>query len=381
VDHVVVTGGAGFIGSHLVPMMLSQGLRVTVVDSLSTQVHGDFPRGLDWLSSSDARFVRGSLLDRNLMSRVLSDADHVVHLAAETGTGQSMYEVARYNEVNGQGTAVLLDILANDAARKVRRIVLASSRSVYGEGAYVCTNCKDGRRQFPRSRDATQLAKACWNPQCDRCHGELSALPTSEEDQVSPASVYAATKLAQEDLIRIVCGSLGIGYALLRFQNVYGERQSLQNPYTGILSIFSTRIRRGTELPLFEDGEESRDFVHVEDVARAVFASLRSDQPVNSVINVGSGVGTSVRTVAEELSRALGREPQVKVTGEYRVGDIRHNFADITKLRTLLGIEPQVTLRTGLKRLAKWILTEPLPEDRLDAANAELRSRGLMGTK
>ena len=376
---VLVTGGAGFIGSHLVPVLLGRGYAVRVLDPLSPQVHGDVPRGLDWLRADGVEFQRGSVSSRQDLVRALTGVDQVVHLAAETGTGQSMYEIARYNEVNSQGTALLLDVLANDPQHTVERVVLSSSRSVYGEGAYVCQACSPDTRVFPASRGQAQLAAHQWEPLCTRCGAALSMVPTRESDQVLPASIYAATKFAQEDLVQVACRSLKIGYAILRFQNVYGEGQSLKNPYTGILSIFSTRVRRGLHLPVFEDGLESRDFVHVSDVVNAVLSSMTGPTPANEVINVGSGVATSVLEVATQLSRVLGAEPQIKVTAEYRLGDIRHNVADIGRLRTALGYTPQVSLVEGLTRFARWVLTEPLPEDLLDKANAELRARKLMG--
>lgn len=378
-DNVLITGGAGFIGSHLASLLLSQGYRVRILDSLSPQIHGAIPAGLEWLTRPDIEYMRGSVTKRKDLTRALKDMRHVVHLAAETGTGQSMYEIARYNEANSQGTALLLDVLANDPSHSIKRFVLSSSRSVYGEGAYVCPSCNPEVRVFPASREQGQLAAHCWEPQCVTCGAALTTVPTLESDQVRPASIYAATKFAQEELVRVACSSLGIGFAILRFQNVYGEGQSLKNPYTGILSIFSTRVRRGLHLPVFEDGLESRDFVHVSDVAQTVFQCLSSETPINDVVNVGSGVATSVFEVATKLSQALGATPQVTVTAEYRLGDIRHNFADITRLQTRLGYRPAVSLEDGLGRFANWVLTEPLPEDQLDKANAELRARKLMG--
>ena len=378
-ESVLITGGAGFIGSHLVPTLLDRGFVVRVLDTLAPQIHGQVPRGLSWLANNaNVEFMRGSVTRRDDLLRALDGVRMVVHLAAETGTGQSMYEISRYNEANSQGTALLFDVLAN-TAHAVKRVVLSSSRSVYGEGAYACHACSPGRQVYPASRPQSQLAAHCWEPPCTICGAALVALPTREIDQVMPASIYAATKLAQEDLTRIACGSLGIGHAILRFQNVYGEGQSLNNPYTGILSIFSTRIRRGLHLPVFEDGLESRDFVHVSDVVQAVFQCLISETSIDQVINVGSGVATSVIEVATQLSRALGAEPQVEVTAEYRLGDIRHNVADITLLKNRLGYTPVVSLQDGLARFAKWVLTEPLPEDQLGRANAELKVRKLMG--
>jgi dTDP-L-rhamnose 4-epimerase len=323
--------------------------------------------------------VRGSVTQRADWVRALDGVSQIVHLAAETGTGQSMYEVARYNEVNSQGTALLFDVLANQRGLAVRQVVLSSSRSVYGEGAYTCPCCANGSRMFPGARGSQQLAAHQWEPLCQSCSGSLVAAPTREDDPVRPASIYAATKFAQEDLVRVGAESLGIGYAILRFQNVYGEGQSLQNPYTGILSIFSTRVRRGLDLPIFEDGLETRDFVHVEDVVRAIVACIKAPQAPNAVLNVGSGVATSVLEIAGELTRALGAEPRLRVTAEYRVGDIRHNVADVRRLADMLRCESQITLETGLKRFASWVLTQPLPEDQLGRANDELRARKLMG--
>lgn len=377
---ILITGGAGFIGSHLAKCLLNAGFALRILDTLSPQIHGSVPAGLDWLKGENIEFIRGSVTERRDVEAALEGVGCIVHLAAETGTGQSMYEVARYNEVNTQGTALLLDVLANSPSHGVKRIVLASSRSVYGEGAYSCEPCGSlGERVFPGARTGEQLAKHQWEPFCPRCQSPLKMLATRETDQVRPASIYAATKFAQEDLVRIACESQGLGYAILRFQNVYGEGQSLKNPYTGILSIFSTRVRRGLELTAFEDGLETRDFVHVEDIAEAIHRCLTVPKPVNDVINVGSGIATSVLEIAEKLTVALGFEPNIRVTGDYRLGDIRHNFADIGRLKNLLGYTPRVSLDEGLRRFAAWVLTQPLPEDLLEKANAELRARKLMG--
>ena len=376
---VLITGGAGFIGQHLAKRLVAHNLGVRILDPLAPQIHGAVPQGIEWLADERIEFLRGSVTDSRTVRTALEGVSHIVHLAAETGTGQSMYEMARYNEVNSQGTAVLLDVLANRRDLGVKRIVLSSSRSVYGEGAYTCSGCGHAAgRVFPGTRTAAQLAEHRWEPVCPRCGTALTAVPTREEDPVRPASIYAATKYAQEDLVRVACEALGIGYAILRLQNVYGEGQSLKNPYTGILSIFSTRIRRGLDLPIFEDGLESRDFVHVDDVARAMHACLVLSPTIDRVVNVGSGVGTSVIDMARQLVTSLGGKVLVRVTSEYRLGDIRHNVADITRLRELLPEGPRVGLAEGLDRFAAWVKTQSLPEDRLDSANAELRARKLM---
>lgn len=374
---VLVTGGAGFIGARLSENLLRRGWKVRILDTLSAQVHGADAVMPEWTRQDGVEPIHGSITDRDTLAAALTGVQAVAHLAAETGTGQSMYEIARYNEVNSQGTALLLDVLANSPRHQVRRLVLTSSRSVYGEGRYRCRTCEDGPR-FPDSRSADALADHRWDPVCSRCGAALEAQPTHEDDRLLPASIYAATKLAQEDLVRVACNSMGIGHAILRLQNVYGEGQSLQNPYTGILSIFSTKIRHGLELPLFEDGAETRDFVHVDDVGEALALTLTAETAANATINVGSGIGTSVRQVAEMLSDAMGAPRNVRVTGQYRLGDIRHNAADISRLKTMLSYEPRVDLATGLSRFARWASGEALPEDRLERANAELRRHGLM---
>lgn len=373
---ILVTGGAGFIGTHLIPKLLTSGYEVRVLDSLSSQVHGAVPFGLEWLNGDGIEFLREDVTTRQAWEQALRDVDVIVHLAAETGTGQSMYQVSRYSQVNIQGTALMLDVLGRAEKHRVKRVVLSSSRSIYGEGAYV--HPINGTRVYPTARGADQLQKGIWDPLCSLTGAKLQLVATHETDLVSPASIYAATKYAQEDLVRIACQSMGIGYAILRLQNVYGEGQSLNNPYTGILSIFSTKIRRNAVLPLFEDGEESRDFIHVEDVTDALLAAVMCDISPNMAINVGSGLATSVRAVAEGLSYAFGKEPKLAVTGQFRIGDIRHNYADISRLRELLGITPRVSLSEGLQRFAKWVSGQPLPEDKLDKANQELRDRKLM---
>jgi dTDP-L-rhamnose 4-epimerase len=290
-----------------------------------------------------------------------------------------MYEIDRYYRVNVQGTAVLFDVLAN-SRHSVRNVVLASSRSVYGEGAYLCRACEpSGRRCFPLPRSAEQLAAHDWSPHCPHCGGGLEPTQTHEDDQLSPASIYAATKLAQEQLVTVACQSMGIAHSLLRFQNVFGEGQSLNNPYTGILSIFSTRIRLGLPLPIFEDGEETRDFVHVQDVVRAVLCCVERPAFSGVTLNVGSGRPASVMEVATLLCRTMASPTVPHVTGEYRVGDIRHNFADVKRLERTHSIRADISLEAGMSRFCNWVAKQPVPADLLDKANAELRARKMMG--
>ena len=372
---ILITGGAGFVGTHLAQIARDAGHRVRIFDNLSPQVHGCEP---NYLAPSGAEFVLGDVTVRSDLEPAMVGIDTIVHLAAETGTGQSMYEIDRYYRVNVQGTALLFDILAN-LDHGVSNVVLGSSRSVYGEGAYLCRTCDPlGIRRFPTARSQEQLAARQWTSRCPECGSELEPTATREDDQLDPASVYAATKAAQEDLVRVACRALGIAHTILRFQNVFGEGQSLRNPYTGILSIFSTRIRLGQSLPIFEDGEETRDFVHVEDVARALLYSI--DHPVDEgvTLNVGSGEPTSIMGVARLLTRIMKSDIEPHVTGEYRIGDIRHNFADVSKLRNVLGFWPTVSVEHGMRRFAEWVETQPVPEDLLAQANAELKARKLM---
>lgn len=373
--HILITGGAGFIGTNLSRKLLADGYRISVLDNLSPQIHGPYPQ-LDEAMLRDGRihFIRADVRQSGVLEQALQTVDTVVHLAAETGTAQSMYQIAHYNEVNTQATAQLLDILANKP-NTVKKIVLASSRSIYGEGAYACPT---HGTVYPGARSAAQLKNHQWDPLCPACKGPLRAIPTPETARPSPASIYAATKYAQEDLIRIAGDSLGISTAILRFQNVYGAGQSLNNPYTGILSIFSTRIRRGMSLPIFEDGLESRDFVHVNDIVQAIQLAMESDAASGATLNVGAGEPTSVLDIANLLVDALGGNVRPEVTGQYRLGDIRHCYADLSQIKATLNFTPQVSLARGIEEFAAWVSSQPLPEDGLDKANEELKKRKMM---
>jgi len=373
---ILITGGAGFIGTHLARIAIDAGHDVRILDNLSPQIHGDIP-GFE--APPGVEFLRGDITVRADLETALAGVDTIVHLAAETGTGQSMYEIDRYYRVNVQGTALLFDILAN-GDHAVSNIILSSSRSVYGEGAYVCHACApEGRRCFPAARSPAQLAANQWTSRCPECGSAATPVATHEDDRLAPASIYAATKLAQEDLVRVGCGALGIAHAVLRFQNVFGEGQSLNNPYTGILSIFSTRIRLGLSLPIFEDGEETRDFIHVEDVARAVLRCVERPVETGVTMNVGTGKPAAIMDVARLLSRIMGSTIEPHVTGQYRVGDIRHNHADIGRLAQLMAFLPAVSIEAGMTRFCDWVRTQPIPQDLLDKANAELKTRNLMG--
>jgi dTDP-L-rhamnose 4-epimerase len=378
---VLITGGLGFIGMELARTLVRRGMTVRLLDNLSPQIHGVKPQGDlgTVLDKHHAEVILGDVCQRGDWVRALRDVAAVVHLAAETGTGQSMYRIGDYTNTNVVGTALLLDVLANDR-HDVRKLVLASSRSVYGEGAYRCVHCG---LVYPPMRSLPSLLANQWEPSCPLCSGAIDPVATPETCATSPASVYAATKLAQEDLLRVVGNALGIPFLIFRLQNVYGEGQSLNNPYTGILSIFSNRIRQGKEIVLFEDGQESRDFVHVSDVAEAMALGLESDNGDGVTMNVGSGAQVSVEQIARSLmSQFRDSNVPVMVSGQYRLGDIRHNYADITAIRRLLAFAPKVSLEEGIARFVGWVKAQRMvqngAEDGLDRANKELIERGLM---
>lgn len=370
---IMVTGGLGFIGQALARRLQGLGHEVVLVDSLTPQIHGVLPAVTPPEGATVARLdVRDIARQPDLME----GCDAVYHLAAETGTAQSMYRVQDYVGVNELGTAALIEAIAA-VERRPRRVILASSRSVYGEGAYVAPGRPDVLLQ-PAPRSPEQLAANAWDP-LGPDGVALEAVPTPESLPFSPGSVYAATKASQELLLRAAGPALGFKPVIFRFQNVYGEGQSLQNPYTGIISIFFNRARQGMEIPVYEDGLESRDFIHIEDIVDGLVAALDADLPDGATMNLGAGVPTTVLDLVAQLLASGGFEVPVRVTGQYRVGDIRHCYADLTQAQSLLGFEPKVSLATGLSRFCAWAGSEPVHEDRLEQAAAELRARKLMG--
>ena len=375
-NKVLITGGLGFIGLEVARLLIERRYPVLLFDNLSPQVHGAIPNlsALRLLHHAEVSVFRGDVLQACDWAEALDEIGAVVHLAAETGTAQSMYEVSRYTETNVGGTARLLNHMANHK-HQVRKIILASSRSVYGEGAYLCLECG---LVYPPARSEEMFRAAKWQPSCPKCQRPIEATATAEEAKTAPASIYAVTKLAQEDLIRVASQALGIPAVVFRFQNVYGEGQSLKNPYTGILSIFSTQLRLGRTIRLYEDGQESRDFVHVSDVAQAVFLALTSDRADGDTLNVGSGRPTSVEEIALLLQERLGATSKPLVSGQYRRGDIRHGYADLTAIRDRLQFVPEISLEQGLTRFVEWVQTQPVEQDRLEKAAAELVARGLM---
>ena len=365
-ESILITGGAGFIGSHLADLLLADGHRVRAFDNLTAQVHGG--AGRPAYLADDVELVVGDIRDPDAVGQALAGIDSVVHLAARVGVGQSMYEVANYVAENTSGTAVLLEALLR---RPPRKLVLASSMSVYGEGRY-----RAGEREVeaqPRSRE--QLERDEWEPRGPDGE-ELVPVPTPERKRPDLASVYALTKFDQERLCLINGAAYGIPVVALRLFNVYGTRQALSNPYTGVLAIFASRLLNGNRPLVFEDGLQRRDFVAVEDVARAFRLALDRNGADGSVVNVGSGHSVTVRELAEQLAATLDSPLQPELSGKYRVGDIRHCFADISLARETLGYEPQVELADGMRELVAW-LEGQVATDNVDAATQELATRGL----
>jgi dTDP-L-rhamnose 4-epimerase len=374
---ILITGGAGFIGSRLVIALNDAGHDLTVLDSLSAQVHGADARRQSALFLSiegRANFIEGSVTEESSWVKALAGQEAVVHLAAETGTGQSMYEIKHYADVNVGGTALMLNVLRTDPG-SVRKVVVASSRALYGEGKY---RSRSGSIVYPQPRRKEDLEAGRFDLQCTDTGEPLEALATDEESRLHPSSVYGITKLGQEQLVMTVCASLGIAASALRYQNVYGPGQSLSNPYTGILSIFSKRILSGDDINIFEDGMESRDFVYIDDAVRATSLALFSERADGQVFGIGSGVRTTVLQAAQALCTALGRSVELKVSGAFRLGDIRHNFADLSKARKLLGFEPLVTFESGIDRFVEWVAKQPRTPDGYEQSLVELRSKGLM---
>ncbi|MFN0277445.1 MAG: SDR family NAD(P)-dependent oxidoreductase [Pyrinomonadaceae bacterium] len=369
--NILVTGGAGFIGSHLVDALVAQGHRVRILDSLVEQVHGaSAPPHLN----HGAEFIQGDVCDAEAVAAALNDIDVVYHQAAEVGVGQSMYEIVRYVKANDLGTAVLLEEMIKRPSQ-FKKLIVASSMSIYGEGAYRCNSC--GTDSYPQLRSDDQLAAHDWEFKCETCGALLATVGTPEEKTLFPTSVYAVSKQDQEQYCLAVGRAYKIPTVAFRYFNVYGTRQALSNPYTGVCAIFSSRLLNNQAPTIFEDGEQSRDFVHVSDIVQANLLALESDGGNYQAINIGTGRATSVKQIAELLAKGLGKNIDPEIVGKYREGDIRHCVADISKARKLLSYEPKVTLEAGLAELLDW-LGEQDAEDRVESATAELAERSLV---
>jgi dTDP-L-rhamnose 4-epimerase len=370
---ILITGGAGFIGRHLTAHLQKAGHCVRWLDNLDPQVHG--PTAIQdpaYCRQADEMLL-GDVRVREDWQRALQGMDAVFHLAAQTGTGQSMYQVARYTDVNVGGTALLWDVLANEAT-EVKKVVVASSRSIYGEGSYACL--AHGGSVVPEPRSKAELQQGRWEVTCPSCGRALQPMATPETCSALPASLYACTKLAQEQMSLTMGKSLNILTMALRFQNVYGPGQSMQNPYTGIISIFSNQFRQNLPINIFEDGLESRDFIFVDDVARACAWILELDRPT-AIFNVGSGQATKIIDLARILKGCWNSTSRIAISGNYRVGDIRHNWADTSRLQKAWPTWKTTSLNKGLAKYVRWAQTQAIFPDHSDRAMNELKKRNL----
>jgi dTDP-L-rhamnose 4-epimerase len=365
---ILITGGAGFIGSHLADELLRQGYRVRALDSLSPQVHGQERQRPAYLDP-EVELIEGDVRDPAAVAKALSGVDGVFHYAAAVGVGQSMYEIAEYTSINNLGTAVLLEALIK---KPVEKLVVASSMSIYGEGLY---QDQDRRVTGAARRSREQLKRGDWETLGEQGQ-PLTPMATPESKVPDLSSVYALSKYDQERLCLMTGEAYDFPVTALRFFNVYGPRQALSNPYTGVLAIFASRLLNDNPPLIFEDGQQRRDFVSVHDIARASRLAYESQPARGEVFNIGSGNAYTIAGIAERMSRVLDKDIEAEITGKYRVGDIRHCFADIGKAQSMLGFEPQVDLETGLAELAEWLPQEKA-EDHVGRAREELVSRGL----
>lgn len=374
---ILITGGAGFIGSALAIALAKRGDEVTILDNLSPQIHGDDPKSSSLVKRlpASARLVQGDVRDREAWISVLRGQEVIVHLAAETGTGQSMYEIDRYVDVNARGTSLMLDILAKKegGSESVRRMVVASSRAIYGEGKY------QGRNGFvyPEARELADLENGIFECRDPESGDIATPVPTDEDSRIHPSSIYGITKQLQEQLVLTGGAALGIGAIALRYQNVYGPGQSLKNPYTGILSIFSTLLLQGKDVNIFEDGKESRDFVYIDDVVAATVAAIDSDV-TGAAYNVGTGEATDVLTVANLLKSNYGVGGEVKISGNFRIGDIRHNIADLSRAKKDISFVPKISFAEGVRQFAQWVQTQEISDSGYERSVSELRAKGLL---
>lgn len=379
---ILVTGGSGFIGAEIVNQLYSIGdFDITVLDSMTEQIHGK-----DWENSylyktiqGKCRFIKGSVCDLPTVQDAIGDCEVILHLAAETGTGQSMYQINQYNETNVMGTSNLLQAISLFGKEsKVSKIILSSSRSVYGEGKYKCPKCGV---VYPDGRSKEKMLNGDFSFYCPNCGEKMTLLPTTEDSAIKPASLYAYTKYAQELMLRTMCPAMDIDYTIFRFQNVYGVGQSLKNPYTGILSVFSTLMLENKPVNIFEDGLESRDFVNVKDIARGVIDSIQNTDCNGETINLGSGINTSVIEIAEILKKHYGSTSELKVTGDFRIGDIAHNKADISMAQRVLGFNPTISLDDGLKEFCSWVVGQEKDNSGYERSLSEMEKAGMFVRK
>jgi len=368
---ILVTGGAGFVGSHLVDLLLERGHTVRIFDNLSPQVHGAEQKIPDYVNPG-AEFIKGDVLDADAVRNALTDMEVVVHLAAAVGVSQSMYEIRKYTEQNTLGGAVLLEEIVT-GKNSVEKVVVASSMSIYGEGQYECGNCGI---ISPKLRPIEQLRERRWEMECPGCGDVVEPVPTNEDKPVNPTSIYAITKRDHEEMYLTSCFSFGIPCVSLRYFNIYGSRQALSNPYTGVAAIFSSRIMNGHAPVIYEDGLQRRDFTHVSDIVMATTLSIEKSEADYQALNVGTGRHLSVLDVANYLISNLNSDVTPEIVNKFRGGDIRHCYGDISRISNLLGYEPKIRFEDGITVLTDWV-REQEATDSWERANSELEDKGL----
>ena len=365
---ILVTGGAGFIGSHLVDELVKEGHDVVVLDNLESQVHIRKP---DYLNRK-AEYVFEDMRNEDIVKSLIADTEIIFHHAAAVGVGQSMYQIKRYVEINTYATAKLLDLVVN-CENNVKKLIVASSMSIYGEGAYRCEDCGE---VYPKLRSEGQLKRKEWEMRCPCCGKIIMPIPTREDKPLCPESIYAITKRDHEEMCLVVGRAYGIPTVALRYFNVYGPRQSLNNPYTGVCAIFSSRIKNNNPPIIFEDGMQTRDFVSVHDIVQANILAMKKNGGNYEALNVGTGKAISIKEVAETLINLYEANLKPVIANKYRSGDIRHCFADISKIMSKLGYEPRISLEEGMKELVEWG-EKVEAEDRFEKAYQELKKKGL----
>lgn len=372
---ILVTGGCGFIGSKLVHRLSELGHGVRVLDSMSSQIHRSINLREEIITKiqSYGELIIGDVSDIDVLRRSMRDIDTIVHLAAETGTGQSMYEITKYIETNIKGTSNIAHLLVNEN-HCVKKIVVASSRAIYGEGKYYC---KQHGVIYPESRDPKKLAISDFEMYCSICSAKVDFMDTDEKSMYSPTSIYGITKLNQEQVLLTTGKALGITTFAMRYQNVYGPGQSLSNPYTGILSIFSTRIRNNKDIQIFEDGKGTRDFVFIDDVVDATVLAIESSKNLYIPLNVGSGQSIEILEVSEVLRKLLGKDVPININGHMRYGDIRHNRASLVLIQDVLKYKPKTSFPVGVGKFVDWVLQQDIEEDKFEKTILELKSKGL----
>lgn len=375
---ILITGGAGFIGTEIVRQLDTiGGYEITVLDVLMPQIHGDLVKDsyLFNIIKDKCNFIKKDIRDLGAVKEAIRENEYIIHLAAETGTGQSMYKINQYNDVNIMGTSNLFQAISLLGKKShVKKIILSSSRSVYGEGKYECINCGV---IYPEARKRKRMINGDFDVYCPNCDAKLKILPTTENSKIKPCSLYAFTKYVQERMLEVMCPAMKVDYTIFRFQNVYGIGQSLKNPYTGILSIFSSLLLENKKINIFENGMESRDFVNVIDVASTVIKAIEHEKSNSEIINVGSGIDTSVIEIANKLKEFYKSSSKITITGDFRVGDIAHNFADIQKSISILDFKQTINLDNGLRKFCNWVLEQNIDTSGYKKSLNEMEKNGM----